>query len=55
VVVPEQTREMVAALRAAGQCAEMVWFDEEGHGFRSPENQVTMLDTLWRFYRRLSE
>lgn len=55
VVVPEQTREMVAALRAAGQCAEMVWFDEEGHGFRSPENQVTMLDTLWRFYRRLAE
>ncbi|MGM0953064.1 MAG: prolyl oligopeptidase family serine peptidase [Pseudomonadota bacterium] len=55
IVVPEQTRIMVQALQAAGQTAELQWFDDEGHGFRRIENQARVLECLWRFYSRLPE
>ncbi|MBN7770452.1 prolyl oligopeptidase family serine peptidase [Marinobacter daepoensis] len=54
VVVPQQTRTMVDAMKRAGQSAELVWFDEEGHGFRSLEHQTLVLESLWRFYHRLA-
>lgn len=55
VVVPEQTLGMVEALQRSGQTAELVWFDEEGHGFRSLESQTKVLDALWQFYSGLAE
>lgn len=55
VVVPEQTRAMVKALEQNGQAVEFVWYDDEGHGFRQRNNQVTMLKSLLAFYRRNSQ
>lgn len=52
VVVPDQTRAMVSALKAAGRPVELHWFDDEGHGFRRPASQAVMLEWLYRFYRR---
>ncbi len=54
IVVPEQTRTMVRALRAAGQTAEFHRFDDEGHGFRKTDTQARVLERLWRFYSRLA-
>ncbi|MCK0105117.1 prolyl oligopeptidase family serine peptidase [Marinobacter sp. S0848L] len=54
VVVPEQTLSMVKALKETGQYAELVWFDEEEHGFRTLESQAKVLDTLWQFYSGLA-
>ncbi|MEP3590709.1 MAG: prolyl oligopeptidase family serine peptidase, partial [Marinobacter sp.] len=54
VVVPEQTLAMVKALRGAGQQAELVWFDQEGHGFRTVESQSKVLDELCQFYSGLA-
>ncbi len=55
VVVPEQTRAMVAAMKAAGGAPELHWFDEEGHGFRKRASQVGMLEWTFSFYRRHSQ
>ncbi|WP_246166624.1 S9 family peptidase [Marinobacter salinexigens] len=52
VVVPEQTRAMVAAIREAGGSPELFWFEDEGHGFRRQENQAAMLEWLHSFYRK---
>ena len=54
VVVPEQTRAMVSAMRKAGQAPELHWFQDEGHGFLQPANQAAMLERLYRFYQRHS-
>lgn len=54
VVVPEQTQAMVRAMRRAGTAAAVYWFDDEGHGFRHPDNQAAVLETLHGFYRRFS-
>lgn len=54
VVVPEQTRAMVEAIKAQGGCPELHWFDQEGHGFRDRDNQARMLEWLHHFYRRHS-
>lgn len=51
VVVPEQTNTMVQALRRAGAAVAVHWFDE-GHGFRNPDNQACVLETLYRFYQK---
>lgn len=52
VVVPEQTRAMVAAIREAGGHPELHWFEDEGHGFQRQENQAAMLEWLHSFYRK---
>jgi len=52
VVVPEQTRIMVAAMEQAGRKPELHWFQNEGHGFLQQANQAAMLDALYSFYRR---
>lgn len=54
VVVPEQTLAMVKALKDAGQQAELVWFDDAEHGFRTLQSQIKVLDTLWQFYSDLA-
>lgn len=52
VVVPEQTRAMIAAMEKVGQTPELHWFDSEGHGFLQKENQVMMFEKLHDFYQR---
>jgi dipeptidyl aminopeptidase/acylaminoacyl peptidase len=52
VVVPEQTRIMVAAMEQVGQKPELHWFQDEGHGFVQQANQVAMLEALYSFYQR---
>ncbi|TNE79023.1 MAG: S9 family peptidase [Gammaproteobacteria bacterium] len=51
VVVPEQTRQMAAALEAQGKTVEVHVFEDEGHGFRQAQNQASVLRNLLRFYR----
>ncbi|WP_100640859.1 prolyl oligopeptidase family serine peptidase [Marinobacter salexigens] len=50
VVVPEQTTEMVEAMKESGHTPELIWFEAEGHGFLQKRNQVRMLEELHRFY-----
>ncbi len=51
VVVPEQTRTMVAAIKAAGGKPVLKWFGDEGHGFRQQFSQTRVLADLLAFYR----
>ena len=53
VVPPAQTEAMVAALRQQGVAVEVLFFEEEGHGFRSPLVQRQMLEATERFFRRV--
>ena len=55
VVVPEQTRAMVDAMKAAGTKPELHWYEHEGHGFRHQANQADMLECMFRFYREHSQ
>ena len=55
VVVPEQTRAMIDAMKAAGRAPELHWFEDEGHGFRHQANQAGMLEWMFRFYREHSQ
>lgn len=55
VVVPEQTRSMVTAIRAAGGQPELHWFDGEGHGFRQQISQAGAMEWLCSFYRKHSQ
>jgi dipeptidyl aminopeptidase/acylaminoacyl peptidase len=52
VVPPEQTERMAAALAANGLAVEVHRFEGEGHGFRSSENQITVLEATEAFFRR---
>lgn len=52
VVVPEQTRAMVRVLEQNRQCVELWWFEEEGHGFRHRDNQISLLENLLAFYQK---
>lgn len=54
VVVPEQTRAMIDAMKAAGREPELHWFEQEGHGFRQQANQAGMLEWMFSFYRKHS-
>ena len=54
VVVPEQTRAMIGAMKAAGRAPELHWFEQEGHGFRHRANQAGMLEWMFSFYRKHS-
>jgi len=53
VVVPEQTRAMLAALRARGIPAEGHFYPDERHGFRKAANQADALEKEWEFYRKV--
>jgi dipeptidyl aminopeptidase/acylaminoacyl peptidase len=49
VVVPEQTREMVRLLQQRVR-VEVHYYEDEGHGFRAPLNQIDALEREHRFY-----
>lgn len=52
-VVPiEQSRRLVAELHAHDGRAELVVFDDEGHGFRKPENKIRELEVTEDFFER---
>jgi len=53
VVVPQQTRDMVAALEHNGIAVEAHYYPEERHGFRRAVNQAHALEQEWTFYRRV--
>lgn len=53
VVVPEQTRSMLAALQANGIKAEGHFYAGERHGFRKAENLAHALEEEWKFYCRV--
>ncbi|MHA6198595.1 S9 family peptidase [Pseudomonas wadenswilerensis] len=53
VVVPEQTRSMLAALKANGVETEGHFYAGERHGFRRAENLAHALEEEWKFYRRI--
>ncbi len=53
VVVPEQTRSMLAALQANGIEAEGHFYAGERHGFRKAEHLAHALEEEWKFYCRV--
>lgn len=53
VVVPEQTRSMLEALKANGIEAEGHFYAGERHGFRQAENLAHALEEEWKFYCRV--
>jgi dipeptidyl aminopeptidase/acylaminoacyl peptidase len=53
VVVPQQTRDMVAALERNGVTVEAHYYSDERHGFRRATNQAHALEQEWQFYRRV--
>ncbi|MDZ3995006.1 hypothetical protein PspTeo4_38576 [Pseudomonas sp. Teo4] len=53
VVVPEQTRSMLAALKANGVEAEGHFYAGERHGFRNAQNLAHALEEEWKFYCRV--
>lgn len=53
VVVPQQTRDMVAALEQNGIAVEAHYYPDERHGFRRAANQAHALEQEWKFYRRV--
>ena len=55
VVVPEQTRAMLAALQANGIEAEGHFYAGERHGFRKADNLAHALEEVWKFYCRVLE
>ncbi|KAB0486141.1 Dipeptidyl aminopeptidase/acylaminoacyl peptidase [Pseudomonas reinekei] len=55
VVVPQQTRDMVDALKNNGILVEAHYYADERHGFRKAGNQAHALEQEWLFYRRVME
>jgi dipeptidyl aminopeptidase/acylaminoacyl peptidase len=53
VVVPQQTRDMVAALQKNAILVEAHYYADERHGFRKAGNQAHALEQEWLFYRRV--
>ncbi|KQT68511.1 MULTISPECIES: alpha/beta hydrolase family protein [unclassified Pseudomonas] len=53
VVVPQQTRDMVAALEHNGVPVQAHYYPDERHGFRRAANQAHALEQEWTFYRRV--
>lgn len=51
VVTPQQTAAMASAIQTAGGRVETLYFANEGHGFREPENNVTALNAELAFYQ----
>lgn len=55
VVVPQQTRDMVAALQAGGVPVEAHYYEQERHGFRNAANLAHALEHEWRFYLKVMQ
>ncbi|MBH3428521.1 S9 family peptidase [Pseudomonas alkylphenolica] len=53
VVVPEQTRSMLAALKANGIQAQGHFYPSERHGFRTAANLAHALEEECKFYRQV--
>ncbi|OLS64530.1 S9 family peptidase [Pseudomonas putida] len=53
VVVPEQTRSMLKALKDKGIEAEGHFYPTERHGFRTAANLAHALEEEWKFYSRI--
>ena len=53
VVPPEQSRQIVAALRAKGVPVEYLEFEGEQHGFRKSENIIRAAEAELAFYGRI--
>ncbi|WP_448649553.1 S9 family peptidase [Pseudomonas corrugata] len=53
VVVPQQTRDMVRALKDNGVTVEAHYYPDERHGFRKAANQAHALEHEWLFYRKV--
>jgi dipeptidyl aminopeptidase/acylaminoacyl peptidase len=53
VVVPQQTRDMVEALKDNGVPVEAHYYPDERHGFRKAMNQAHALEHEWLFYRKV--
>ncbi len=53
VVPPSQAEAMAAAVRARGLPVELVWFDEEGHGFRRSESIIATAEHALAFLGRV--
>ena len=53
VVPPDQSRAIVAALKAKGVPVAYVEFEGEQHGFRKAENIVRSLESELAFYGRV--
>jgi dienelactone hydrolase len=53
VVPPNQAEAMAAAVRAKGLPVELVWFDEEGHGFRRAESIIATARAALAFLGRV--
>lgn len=51
-VVQAESDTIVAALRERGIDVDYLVFDDEGHGFVNPENQITFYRTVERFLAR---
>lgn len=52
VVPPEQTEQMARSLQQRGINSEYHSFDNEGHGFRQPQNQQQVLEWELAFYQQ---
>jgi dipeptidyl aminopeptidase/acylaminoacyl peptidase len=55
VVVPQQTRDMVNALKRNGILVEAHYYAVERHGFRKATHQAHALEQEWLFYRRVMD
>jgi dipeptidyl aminopeptidase/acylaminoacyl peptidase len=55
VVVPQQTRDMVAALQGGGVHVEAHYYAEERHGFRNATNLAHALEHEWQFYLQVMQ
>lgn len=53
VVPPEQSRAMAGSLRERGVPVAYMEFEGEGHGFRTAETIVTVLECEYAFYARI--
>jgi dipeptidyl aminopeptidase/acylaminoacyl peptidase len=48
-VLQVESDEMVEAVRKNGVAVEYIVFDDEGHGFRKKENQITGYTAILKF------
>lgn len=53
IVVPAQTYHLAKQLRGKGGQAEVMIFDNESHGMRSPDNRMAMIKRELTLYRSL--
>ncbi|MGV8910054.1 MAG: S9 family peptidase [Propionicimonas sp.] len=53
VVPPSQAEAMAAAVRAKGLPVELIWFDNEGHGFRRSESIIATAKAALAFLGRV--